>query len=217
MKLILLIDDRHLAWSQIALGLQEVNARISIFTLEECRNALESAKPDLLILGDESHRLLSAAARGVQKLVISEEIPPGNIIRTREGRNSVRIGWPVGRKAFKELTSRLLSVPERRLFRTPVLIAPEKADVSLRGSSEDFSLAGMSFRTAGNLEPEEKITVSFGSHEQRPGLRLDARVVRRHPEQDRQSTFYGARFDELTQEERHALERFVWGIPRRGS
>jgi hypothetical protein len=217
MKRIFLIDDRHLAWSQIALGLQQVNARINIFTLEDSQKALESGKPELLILGDESCRLLAAASRGVQKLIVSEEIPSGNIVRARGGRNSVRIGWPVGKEAFKELTSRLLSVPERRSFRTPVLIALEKAGVSFRGSSEDFSLAGMSFRTTGSLEPEEKITVSFGSHEQRPGLKLGARVVRRHPAQDRQTTFYGARFDGLTQEERHALERFVWRIRRRGS
>jgi len=215
MKRIFLIDDRHLDWAQIALGLQAVNARINIFTIEESQKALERGKPDLLILGDESHRLLAAAE--VQKLVVSEEIPPGDIIRARGDRSSVRIGWPVDRVSFREFTSRLLSVPERRPFRTPVLIALAKAGISFRGRSEDFSLAGMSFRTAGSLEPEEKITVSFGSHEQRPGLRLGARVVRQHPEQDRQATFYGARFDELTQEERHALERFVWRIRRRGS
>jgi len=217
MKRILVVDDRQLAWSQIALGLQGMNARINIFTLEESRRAMAAGKPDLIILGEESHQLLAASSKEVPELIVSEEIPPGETIRARVGRYAVRIGWPVSRKTLVELTSRILSVPERRPFQTPVLIGLRKAGVSFRGNSEDFSLAGMSFKTAGSLEPSEEITVSFGSHQQSSGLRLDAQVVRQQTEQDRKTTLYGARFGKLTKEERHALERFVWKIPRRGS
>jgi len=216
MKHLLLIDDRQLDWSQIALGLQNVNARISIFTLEESRKALGREDVDLVILGEESHRMLAVPAREVPMIIISEEIPPGETIRARGGRSAVRLGWPVSRKTFIELTSRILSVPERRPFQTPVLIGVGKGGVSFRGNSEDFSLAGMSFKTAGSLEPREDITVSFGGHEERHGLRLEASVVRRHPLQDPDSMLYGARFRKLTKEEQHALERFVWRIPRRG-
>ena len=215
MKHLLLIDDRMLDWSQVALGLQEVNARISVFTLEESRQAVEKGEVDLVILGEESHRLLAEPFRNTPVIIISEEIPPGETIRARAGRNAVRLGWPVSRKTFIEMTSRILSVPERRSFRIPVLIGIGKGGVSFRGNSEDFSLAGMSFITAGSLEPKEEITVSFGGHEESRSLRLGARVVRRHEAVDPESMLYGARFRKLTKEERHALERFVWRIPRR--
>lgn len=216
MKHLLLIDDRNLDWSQIALGLQNVNARISIFTLEESRKVLARGDIDLVILGEESHRLLAAPARDLPILIISEEIPRGETIRARGGRSAIRLGWPVSRKTFVELTSRILSVPERRSFQTPVLIGVGKGEASFKGSSEDFSLGGMSFKTAGSLEPLEEITVSFGGHEDRHGLKLEANVVRRHRLQDPDSVLYGARFGKLTKEEQHALERFVWRIPRRG-
>jgi len=216
MKHILIIDDRQLDWSQIALSLQDVNARISIFTLEESRKTLRRGGVDLVILGEESHRLLAASARNIPVLIISEEIPRGETIRARGGRSAVRLGWPVSRKTFIELTSRVLAVPERRPFQTPVLIGVGKGDVSFRGNSEDFSLAGMSFKTAGSLEPREEITVSFGGHAERHALRLEADVVRRHLQQGPDSVLYGARFRKLTKEEQHALERFVWRIPRRG-
>lgn len=216
MKHLLLIDDRQLDWSQIALGLQGVNSRISIFTLEESRKVLSRGGVDLVILGEESHRLLAAPARDVPVLILSQEVPPGETIRARGGRSAVRLGWPVSRKTFIEMTSRILSVPERRPFQTPVLIGIGEGGVSFRGSSEDFSLAGMSFKTAGSLEPREEITVSFGGHDERHGLRLEASIVRRHLLQDPDSMLYGARFRKLTKEEQHALERFVWRIPRRG-
>jgi hypothetical protein len=216
MKHILVIDDRRLDWSQMALGIQDVNARISIFTLEESRKVLDRGDVDLIILGEESHQLLAAPDRDIPVLIISEEIPRGETVRARGGRSAVRLGWPVSRKTFTELTSRILAVPERRPFRTPVLIGVGKGNVSFRGNSEDFSLGGMSFTTAGNLEPRQGITVSFGGHEERHGLRLEADVVRRHLLQDPDSVLYGARFRTLTKEEQHALERFVWRIPKRG-
>jgi hypothetical protein len=216
MKHILIIDDRQLDWSRIALSLRDVNARISIFTLEESRKILGRGDVDLIILGEESHRLLAAPARHTPILIISEDIPRGETIRARGGRSAVRLGWPVSRKIFTDLTSRILAVPERRPFQTPVLIGVGKGNVSYRGNSEDFSLGGMSFTTAGNLEPREGITVSFGGHDEHHGLRLEADVVRRHLLQDPDSVLYGARFRKLTKEEQHALERFVWRIPKRG-
>ena len=215
MKHILVIDDRELAWDQIALGLQEANARISIFSLEESRRVLERGRFDLVVLGEDSSRLLAPPLGGTPRLIISEEVPAGETVRARGGRHAVRLGWPVSRKNLKDLTSRILSVPERRPFRTAVLIGLKKEGASYRGSSEDFSLAGMSFRTEGALEPREEITVSFGGHRERSGLRLEAKVVRRHSVHNEDASLYGAQFGKLSKEERHALERFVWRIPRR--
>lgn len=216
MKHILIIDDRRLPWDQIALELQETNARISIFTIEESRKVLESPGINLVILAEESHRLLALPDAEVVRLILSEAIPPGEIIRAREGRSAIRLGWPVSRKDLNELTSRVLSVPERRSLQIPVLIGLRKGGASLRGNSKDFSLGGMAFTTRGELEPSEEITVSFGGRGERRGLKLGARVVRRHPLEEQGTSFYGARFGNLSKEERHALEQFVWRIPRKG-
>jgi len=216
MKSLYIVDDRQPLWQQIALILEEINAEVRILTRQEAGRTSAEKRPDLLILSDESSRLLGPAAKELTKLVVTAEAPPGEVIRSRDGRNVIKLGWPMAKDRFFELTRRLLSVPERRPYRTSVLVGfRDGKERSVSGRSEDFSITGMAFRATAALSNNEEISLSFGPGPKGEGLRLDAAIVRSSPGKNGEDTLYGARFIGLSPAERHALEQFVWRIRRR--
>lgn len=215
MKRLYIIDDRQPIWADIALMLEEINAEVHIVTGPKARRVFEEERPDLLIMGEESGHLLQGPVRDLTRILVSSEVPPGSTLRAREGRHIIRLGWPMERGAFLGLTSRILGVPERRSYQTPVLVLPRSREKAASGESEDFSLTGMAFRTTSELSREEEVSVSFSEGAGGDGLRFEAAVVRSVPGQSGGSTLYGVRFLELTPAERHSLERFVWRIRRR--
>lgn len=196
--------------------LEEVNAEVHIHTVWEAVKLLESDPPQLVVLGEEALHTVWASSAEVTRIVFSDEVAPGDIIRSREGRNVIRVGRPVIRTPFLELTRRALAVPERRPFNTPIKIAVKKEGRDFPGKSEDFSLTGMAFRTSGILARDDEIAVSVADREQE-GLNLEARVVRSAPGRPGEGTLYGVFFLNLQPTVKHALERFVWRLRRRAS
>ncbi len=215
MKRLYIIDDRRPLWREIALLLEEINAEIHIITGEEALQAFEGDRPDLLIVGEEARHLVPRSVRDLSRILVSGEVPPGEILRAREGRHIVRLGWPMDREALFELTSRILNVPERRPHQTPVLVLARGHEEAANGQSEDFSLTGMAFRTVSAFARNEEVTIAFGNGARGEGLRLEAAVVRSVPGRPGETILYGVRFLPLAPADRHSLERFVWHLRRR--
>jgi hypothetical protein len=213
-KHLIVINDGKPHWEEIEDILSQVNARMQTLSPAEGRKGLAREAPNLLILGEESFPLFADTSRDLTKLVISEELSPGSIVRAREGRNVVKVGWPGNGKIFQELTRRLLYVPERRPFRTGLLILDSREERSLQGETEDFSLTGIAFRTTGVLETNREVALSIGDSRRDKGISIEAQIVRSAPDSSGGGTLYGARFIRLSPEGRHALERFVWSIRR---
>jgi DNA-binding NtrC family response regulator len=214
MKRILVVDDRRDSWEDVAQMLEEVNAEVHIRTVPEAVKLLEIRPPALLVLGEGALQAVGAESGGVTRIILNDDIPPGEIIRSREGRNVIRVGRPVGKDAFLELTRRALSVPERRTYHAPVKIAVKKEGRDLPGKSEDFSLTGMAFRTSGILAQNDEVAVSVVNGES-GDLRLDGRVVRSVPGRPGEDTLYGMNFLNMQPGLKHALERFVWRLRRK--
>jgi len=215
-RLIFIADDRP-HWEEVEGLLIRANMHTRILSPQEAQKDLEKEKPDLLILGDADLDLFAEVGKDLAKLIISEDLPPGTVIRAREGRNTIKIGWPADEEVLQELTRKLLLVPERKPCRKGLRITAGKERRTFRGESKDFSLTGMAFQTAGILTAEEEITVAFGLNGRGRELCLEARVVRSLPDRAGSRILYGARFTRLSPEDRHRLERFVWGIKHRAS
>lgn len=212
MKQIFVLAGAGPLWDVIIRRLERVNAKVLVLERSSAREAVERLRPDLLIAGEEEHEALSSRARCAVRLVVSENLAAGQILRGREGRDVVNLGWPAGEDDFVALTSRLLSVPERRVHRTALHITAKEKSSPIPGESIDFSLTGVAFLTEGNLKPREDVAILFGGQDPEKKLRLNVSLVRRAPGHNSGPTLYAGRFVDLTQSERHALERFVWGI-----
>lgn len=217
MKRLVLIDDGRPHWEVVEGLLGRANTLTRSLSPLEAQKDLEKEKPDLLILGDADLDLFAEVGKDLAKLIISEDLSPGTVIRAREGRNIIKIGWPADEEVLQELTRRLLLVPERKPCRKGLHITARKERRAFRGESKDFSLTGMAFRTAGTLTSEEEITVAFGLNGRGRDLCLEAQVVWSLPDCAGARILYGARFTHLSPEDRHSLERFVWGIKRPAS
>jgi hypothetical protein len=215
-KRILVIDGAGSSLHEVAIILEEVNARVLLCTPDEAGEVMKRESPDLVVLHESDLGDFPASEAGRTRIVLSGEVPAGGVLRSREGRDLIRVGPPPERESFLELTRRALSVPERRTLRAPIKIADKKVGRDYPGSSEDFSLTGMAFRTTGILARDDEIAVSL-EEEGRGSLRLEARIVRSAPGGPGEETLYGAFFLNLRPTLKHALERFVWRIRRRAS
>lgn len=212
MKQIFVLAGAEPLWDIIIRRLERVNAKVLILERSSAREAIERLRPDLLITGEEEHEAIPFRARSAVRVVVSESLPPGKILRGREGRAVVYLGWPVDEDDFVALTSRLLSVPERRVHQTALHITATEKSAPIPGESIDFSLTGVAFMAEADLKPREKVAILFGGQVPEKKLRLDVSLVRSVPGQNSGQTLYAGRFVDLTQSERHSLERFVWGI-----
>jgi hypothetical protein len=199
-------------WEVIIRRLERVNARVLILEMSTAEEAIERLRPDLIIAGEEEHEALSFQARHGVRLVVSESLAAGQVLRGREGRQVINLGWPTEEEDFVALTRRLLSVPERRVHRTVIHITARKKTAPVPGESIDFSLTGVAFATEADLKPREEVAVAFGEEAPEKRLCLTVNLVRSAPVPDSGATLYAGRFIGLTQSERHSLERFVWGI-----
>ena len=84
----------------------------------------------------------------------------------------------IGERAFLALTSRLLGVSERRLFRAVIGIKRAGQDHVHMGASREFSLTGLSFALAVDLQQGERILISFYVPGARSRVSLEGEVVR---------------------------------------
>jgi hypothetical protein len=210
-KQIFVLAGAEPLWDVIIRRLERVNAKVLILEMETAREAIERLRPDLLVTGEEEHKAIPSRARSAVRLIVSEDFPAGRILRGQEGREVVNLGWPVGEDDFVTLTSRLLNVPERRVHRTALQITAKEKSAPIPGESIDFSLTGIAFMAEAALKPREKVVILFGGQAPKK-LRLSVSLVRSVPGRNSGPTLYAGRFVDLTQSERHSLERFVWGI-----
>ena len=116
----------------------------------------------------------------------------------------------IGEPAFLALTSRLLGVCERRLFRAVIGIRRTAQDHVSMGASREFSLTGLSFSLDADLAQGERILISFYIPGAGTRVSLEGEIVRSFSDPEDGSGCFGARFVRLSAEEQHLLKRFVW-------
>jgi hypothetical protein len=139
LKQIFVLAGVESLWDVIIRRLERINARVLILEMETAREAIERLRPDLLITGEEEHEALHSMARCAVRLIVSENFPAGRILRGREGREVVNLGWPFGEEDFVALTSRLLHVPERHAHRTDLKLR-EKITILFDGQDPEKKL-----------------------------------------------------------------------------
>lgn len=211
MKRVLLIADGRPFWPRIRDLLGKVNA-----TVEEGRPgvplaAVEALRPDLLITGDAEHASRTRGWWSGALLVLEQGRAPDLVTPLGEGDRQLAASSGIGERAFLALTSRLLGVSERRLFRAIIGVKRAGQAHVFMGASREFSLSGLSFGVAVELRPGEQVVISFCVPGTRTRISLAVEVVRSFVDPEDGSCCYGARFVALSAEERQVLRRFVWG------
>ncbi len=187
MKRICLIRDRRPFWEIIAAYLKTVNAHLSLID-KPVLQIVSEKNPDIVITGGSAYKEISALSQNIPKLVITE----GDIAETRS-RDVYFLSWPVGKEAFLEMTSRLLYISERRLFKAVISIAPKGRDETYLGKSLNFSMSGMAFKVEKPLNVGDILTISFFIPNSDERLSIDAEVMRNSIDPDDGSVYYGAR------------------------
>jgi hypothetical protein len=208
-RICLIRDDRPL-WVKVAEYLQEVNAETITLEGDPLPGEIQSTRPNLIILNARVHHGMGHRFSHTPMMVIKEGTPPVALIRETAERNLFITGWPLGNKQFLEITSRLLTIAPRRIFKTLIRIFVTGDDHGFLGQSRDFSLSGMAFMAERDLKNGEKIHVSFSIPEKNKSLRLGAEVTRRSSTQEEDGRYlYGARFEGLGDEDRNTLTSFI--------
>ena len=134
MKRILLIEDGRPFWPRIRDLLAKVNA-----TLEERRPGDPPAadsrpKPDLIVIGDAAHEARPPGWWDGALLVLEKGKPPEQVTPIGPGTRQVAASSSIDERAFLALTSRLLGVSERRLFRAEGPGTQVPIEVALKGT-----------------------------------------------------------------------------------
>jgi len=210
-KRILLIEDDRPFWPRIRDLLAKVNAVVAEVRPGDSITAGAAARPDLVVIGDTSYATRSPGWWDGALLVLEKGRAPDLVTSIGDGSQQVAASSGIGERAFLALTSRLLGVSERRLFRAVIGIKRAGQAHVHMGASREFSLTGLSFALAVDLRPGERIVISFYVPGARDRIFLEAEVARTFADPEDGSDCFGARFVGLSAEEQRVLERFVWG------
>ncbi|HEY5999879.1 MAG TPA: PilZ domain-containing protein [bacterium] len=210
MKRILLIEDGRPFWPRIRDLLRKVNAVVEELGPGETFAERGGTAPDLLIVGDAG-RAAGRTGRWRGPLLVLEKGRDPDDVTPRDGAaQQVTASSSVGERTFLALTSRLLGVSERRLFRAVIGVKRARQAHVHMGASREFSLTGLSFTAPAELAVGERIVVSFYVPGAGQRVALEAEVARAFPDPEDGSTCYGARFAGLSPAEEDVLRRFVW-------
>jgi hypothetical protein len=209
LKKICLIKDERPLWAEVEKYLGGVNAQLLILSGQPDGVEIVRFQPNLIIANARAHHELSHRIRKFPVIVLKEGTPPVALVRDAAERNLMITGWPLQRGQFLEITSRMLSVAPRRVFRTLIRIFAEGESQGSLGQSKDFSRSGVAFKTERTLKRGEQVTISFSLPEESTSLRLGAEIVRVTPDQAEGSALYGARFTALTAEKTGLLNNFI--------
>lgn len=204
MKTICIIKDGRPFWEEITEYLKAVNARVFPMTDKFDLQSILEKSPDIVITGERAYKEISALSQNMPKLIITE----GGSAESKS-KDVYFINWPAGEEAFLEMTSRLLYISERRLFKTVISITMRGKNNVFMGRSLNFSMSGMAFKSDRPLNSGDILTISFfipGSDER---LSVDAVVMRSSIDPDGGAVYYGARFFGIGKDIRNALERFI--------
>jgi len=210
MKRILLIEDGRPFWPRIRDLLAKVNAVVDEVRLTDAGPVGAGPRHDLAVIGDTGHAARPAGWWDGALLVLEKGRAPDLITPVGGGDRQMVASTGIGERAFLALTSRLLGVSERRLFRAVIGIRRPGQEHVHMGASREFSLTGLSFSLGVDLQPGERIQVSFFVPGARLRVSLGADVVRSFADPEDGSRCYGSQFVGLSPEEHQLLKRFVW-------
>jgi hypothetical protein len=211
MKRILLIEDDRPFWPRVRDLLTKVNA-----VVEEVRHGNPAgmgagSRPDLVVIGDTGFASRPRGWWAGALLVLEKGRAPDLVTPIGAGDRQMAASSSIDECAFLALTSRLLGVAERRLFRAIIGVKRAGQAHVHMGASREFSLTGLSFSLAADLRPEERIVISFFVPGAGSRISLEAEVARSFVDPEDGSGCFGARFVGLSANEQQILKRFVWG------
>ena len=209
MKRILLIEDGRPFWPRIRDLLAKVNA---VAAEVPAGTPLPAAvpPPDLVVIGDTGFASRPRGWWAGALLVLEKGRAPELVTAIGDSDRQVAASSSIDERGFLALTSRLLGVSERRLFRAIIGVKRAGQAHVHMGASREFSLTGLSFSVAEELQPDERIVVSFYVPGARSRISLEGVVARSFADPEDGSRCYGARFVGLSAEEQAVLKRFVW-------
>lgn len=210
MKRILLIEDERPFWPRIRDLLAKVNAVVSEVRPGDAIPAGASARPDLVVIGDASHAGRPPGWWDGALLVLEKGRAPDLITPIGPDSRQMAASSSIGERAFLSLTSRLLGVSERRLFHAVIGVRRAGEEHVYMGASREFSLTGLSFALAVDLQPSERVAISFFVPGARRRVSLSGEVARAFADPGDGSRCFGARFVGLSADEQEVLKRFIW-------
>jgi hypothetical protein len=211
MKRICLIRGGGEYWRKIEDFLGGVNATVIVMDGEPRQEEIMRHHPDLLITDSRVHHNMLRWLGQMPVIVVKEGTPPTTMLREDTDRNLLITGWPLARARFLGITSSMLSIAPRRIFRTLIRIFTEGDDIGSLGQSTDFSLSGMAFKTEKGLVRGDEITISFSIPEASRSLRIGVEIVRGGAAGEDGRTPYGARFLDIDAGNRRLLTTFILG------
>jgi hypothetical protein len=210
MKRILLIEDGRLFWPRIRDLLAMVNAVVSEPLPGEEIPADAVRRPDLVIVGETGYAAWPSGRWAGSLLVLEKGRAPELVTPIDDRQLQVIASSSIAERDFLALTSRLLGVSERRLFNAVIGVQRIGNLHQHMGASREFSLTGLSFSLAVELQPRERVVISFFVPGARRRVSLEAEIVRSFADPEDSAACFGARFVGLSVEDQDVLKRFVW-------
>jgi len=210
MKTIVLIEDGRPFWPRIRDMLAKVNAVVEEVRSGAVTTAGAATKPDLMVIGDTDFHARGPGCWEGALLVLEKGRAPDLVTPIGSGSQRFTASSSIGERAFLTLTSRLLGVSERRLFRAIIGVRRAGQDHVHMGASREFSLTGLSFSLGADLPEGERVLFSFYVPGASGRVSLEGEIVRSFVDSDDGSSCFGARFVGLSAEEQQVLKRFVW-------
>lgn len=204
MKSICIVRDDSPFWWEIAGYLKTANARVFLLDEENAAEELADKRADIIIACERSLKTLPPASKDIPKIVIvTGDVPQA------KSKGIYFLKWPENRASLLDVTSRLLHISERRLFRAVIGVAKQGDPGITMGRSEDFSLSGIAFKIDRALKKGDVVTISFFVPGSDKRLSLDAEVARSSVDPADGAVYYGARFVNLSPQVQDTLRKFV--------
>lgn len=213
MKRILLIEDGRPFWPRIRDLLAKVNAIVEEAppgAPAAAAGAAGGVRPDLVVIGDTGFGSRPRGWWSGALLVLEKGRAPDLVTPIDAAGRQVTASSSIDERAFLALTSRLLGVSERRLFRAIIGVKRAGPAHVHMGASREFSLTGLSFSLGVELQPGERVVVSFFVPGAGGRVSLESEIARSFVDPEDGSSCFGARFVGLSAEEQQVLKRFVW-------
>jgi hypothetical protein len=204
MKTICIVKDERPFWTEIESYLKTVNARVIPLDLRAVLKDISEKNPDIVIAGERALRELAGISQNIPKLVITE----GDVAESKS-KDVFFLKWTTTKEPFLELTSRLLYISERRIFKTVITIYHKGRNDTFLGKSLNFSLSGMAIKVDRPLDSGDILSISFFIPNSDNRISIDAEVMRKSVDLDGSFVYYGVRFIDLDDRIKDMLEGFI--------
>ncbi len=210
MKRIRLVEDDRPFWPRIRDLLAKVNAVVDEERPGASMPAGAVGRPDLVVIGDISQAARPPGWWDGPLLVLEQGRATDTVTSIGAGTQQMTASGSIGERALLALTSRLLGVSERRLFRAVIGIRRAGQGHVYMGASREFSLTGFSFTLGESLLQGERVLISFYIPGARGRVSLEGEIARTFVDPEDGSSCFGARFVSLSADEQQMIKRFVW-------